>query len=64
MTKLSSESVRKRVFSVDEVASMLGSSRASVYRLLRKGELRAIRIGARQRISEAEIARITEANAI
>ena len=64
MTKLHSEYIRQRVFSVDEVASMLGSSRASVYRLLRTGELRSIRIGARQRISEAEIARITESNAI
>ena len=60
MAKVHSDAVRKRVYSVDEVAHILGSSRASVYRLLRTGELRAIRIGARQRITDAEIARITE----
>ena len=64
MVKLQSDLVRQRVFSVDEAAHILGSSRATVYRLLRAGELKAIRIGARQRIPEGEIARITETKAI
>lgn len=59
MAKLRSEEVRRRVVTLGEAPLMLGASRASVYRLLRKGELRAIRIGARQRIPEAEIARIS-----
>ena len=64
MAKLRSEEVRRRVFTLDETAHILGSSKASVYRMLRSGELKSIRIGARQRIPEAEVARISGSTAL
>jgi excisionase family DNA binding protein len=60
MGQFPNETAGKRLFTVNETAQMLGSSRSLVYRLLRTGELKATRIGARKRIPETEIARIIE----
>ena len=46
-------------YPINESARMLGVSRRTVYQLLARGELRAVRVGARQRIPAAELARIT-----
>lgn len=45
-------------YSVDETAEVLGISRWQTYRLLVRGELHAVRIGARQRISAEELERL------
>ena len=47
-------------YPIDEAATLLGVSRWSVYKLIRQGELRPVRIGARQRIPAAELARMTK----
>ncbi len=44
---------------INEAAELLAVDRRTVYRLIARGELRAVRIGARQRIPAAEIDRIT-----
>jgi excisionase family DNA binding protein len=35
---------------IDEAAIMLSTSRQTIYRMIRNGEIRTIRLGARQRI--------------
>ena len=56
---LNDNQVSRRVFSVDETAKILGSSRSVIYRMLREGRLKAVTIGSRKRIPEYEIARVT-----
>lgn len=46
-------------YPIDETAALLGVSRRTVYELISRGELRPVRIGARQRIPAAELQRIT-----
>ena len=46
-------------YPIDETAALLGVSRRTVYELIARGELRPVRIGARQRIPADELARIT-----
>ena len=45
-------------YSIGESAGLLGVSRGLLYRLLARGELRAVRIGARQRIAATELERL------
>ena len=45
-----------QAFTVDEVAEMLHIGRDKVYILLRKGQLRSIRIGKSRRITEDQLA--------
>lgn len=47
--------------SIDETAGALGVGRSTVYGLLRKGELHAIRIGDRQLVPIVEIERFIAA---
>lgn len=42
-------------YSIDEASAMLGISRWTTYQLLRRGELRAVRIGHRQRIPAEQL---------
>ena len=44
-----------RLLTVAEVAEVLRVSGMTVYRLIEKGELRALRIGARWRVSSADL---------
>lgn len=46
-------------YPINESAHLLGVSRRTVYQLLARGELRAVRIGDRQRIPADELARLT-----
>jgi excisionase family DNA binding protein len=45
------------VLSVDEAARVLGIERATLYRLLRAGELESVRVGKRQKFRPEEIER-------
>ena len=46
-------------YPINESAALLGVSRRTVYELIRRGTLRPVRVGARQRIPAAELARLT-----
>lgn len=48
------------VYRITEVADMLRLHRASVYRLVRNGSLRAVKVGASLRIPAREIERLLE----
>ncbi|MGH8226702.1 MAG: helix-turn-helix domain-containing protein [Steroidobacteraceae bacterium] len=45
---------------INAAATALGISRRTVYQLLATGALRSVRVGARQRIPTAELARLLE----
>jgi excisionase family DNA binding protein len=47
----------EKLLTVLETAGALRSSRATVYRLFAAGELRWVQIGARRRVTAAEVAR-------
>ena len=47
-------------YPINESAALLGVSRRTVYELIRRGTLRPVRVGARQRIPAAELARLTQ----
>ena len=51
-------------YPINESAALLGVSRRTVYELIRRGTLRPVRVGARQRIPAAELARITRPSEI
>lgn len=51
-------------YTIDETSAMLGISRWSTYQLIRRGDLRSVRIGARQRIPADELTRITRLHEI
>lgn len=51
-------SLPRVAYSIDEASAMLGISRWSTYQLLRRGELRTVRIGARHRIPAGELERL------
>ncbi len=42
----------KRTYTVEEIATLLGISRTSAYEFVKKGEVKAVRIGASIRISK------------
>jgi excisionase family DNA binding protein len=57
-TRLSDEAqsrLRKRLYSVDEAAFMLGLDRSWLYRLINAGEIKAVRSGRRRLIPEREV---------
>lgn len=45
-------------YPINETADLLGVSRRTVYELIARGELRSVRIGARQRVPAAELERL------
>lgn len=48
----SNDVVSKRVYTVEEIATILGISRSASYELVKKGEFKIVRIGATIRISK------------
>jgi excisionase family DNA binding protein len=50
--------VRRRTYSVPEVAVILGIGRSTAYALVQRGELAALRVGGRVVIARAEINRL------
>jgi excisionase family DNA binding protein len=50
--------ITPHAFSVNQVAKALNISRRTVYNMLASGNLRAVRVGARQRIPAAELCRL------
>ena len=50
---------RRLAHPINEAAALLAVDRRTVYRMLARGELRAVRVGARQRIPADELARLT-----
>ena len=57
---------RARFFTVNEVADLLRVSRMTVYRLIKEGQLKALRVGRSYRLREDDVdeylsARYTEA---
>lgn len=52
------------VYPINESAALLGVSRRTVYELIRRGTLRPVRVGARQRIPAAELARLIQPNEV
>jgi len=53
MSNSQKSNVAKRVYKVEEIASILGISRTAAYELVKKGEFKAVRIGTTIRISKA-----------
>ena len=49
---------KKVAFGVDEVASLLGLHKNSVYRAIWKGEIRAVKLGARLLVPRSELERL------
>ena len=50
--------VRRRTYSVPEVAVILGIGRSTAYALVKRGDLTALRVGGRVVIARAEIDRL------
>jgi excisionase family DNA binding protein len=44
-----------RIWTIQEVASLLGVSDMTIYRLIKRGELRALKVGQRYRIAESAL---------
>lgn len=55
------ETPTRLAYRVPEVAERLGVSRAHIYNLISRGELRAVKIGTATRVPATELARLTEA---
>jgi excisionase family DNA binding protein len=53
----------RRAFRVDEAASLLGVSRATLYKLAADGRIRLVKIGGRTLVPASEIERVAEAGA-
>lgn len=47
-------------YSINESASLLGVSRRTMYSLIERGDLRPVRIGARQRVPAEQLARLVQ----
>lgn len=56
------EAVADAVLTIEEVAEMLRVNTKTVYALIRRGELRAFRVGRAMRCRRAEIARFIKAS--
>ncbi|CAM3972925.1 helix-turn-helix domain-containing protein [Mesobacillus zeae] len=52
-----------RVYTPDEVASLFNISKNTVYEMIKRGELRAFKIGNRFRIERSEVRRIISSSA-
>lgn len=53
-----------RLLTVAEVASLMRVSRMTVYRLIRRGQLKAIRVGRNYRVREDDFNEYLEAQAV
>jgi excisionase family DNA binding protein len=53
-----------RLLTVAEVATLMRVSRMTVYRLIRRGQLKAIRVGRNYRVREDDLERYLEAQAV
>lgn len=51
-----------RLLTIDEVATQLASCRATVYSLIRSGQLESVKIGRSRRVSDAAIAEFIARN--
>jgi excisionase family DNA binding protein len=56
--------VTGRLFTVAEVAAVMRVSNMTVYRLIRSGELPALRVGKSYRIFEADLERFLEGRSV
>lgn len=52
------------LLTVAEVASVMRVSRMTVYRLIRRGELRAVRVGRNYRVREQDLTEYLETQAV
>jgi excisionase family DNA binding protein len=50
--------IRQRYYSIPDVASLLGMSRVAVYKKVKSGEIRAIKLGRNYGISGAYVAQL------
>ena len=53
-----------RLLTVAEVASVMRVSRMTVYRLIRRGQLKAIRVGRNYRVREDDLNQYLESQAV
>lgn len=53
-----------RLMTVAEVASLMRVSRMTVYRLIRRGLLRAVRVGRNYRVREEDLSQYLETSAV
>ncbi len=53
-----------RLLTVAEVATLMRVSRMTVYRLIRRGQLKAIRVGRNYRVRESDLSEYLEAQAV
>jgi excisionase family DNA binding protein len=53
-----------RLLTVDEVAELMRVSRMTVYRLIRKGQLQAVRVGRNYRVRSQDLNAYLEAQAV
>lgn len=53
-----------RLLTVAEVATVIRVSRMTVYRLIRRGHIKAIRVGRNYRVREDDLERYLEAQAV
>lgn len=53
-----------RLLTVAEVASVMRVSRMTVYRLIRRGQLKAIRVGRNYRVREEDLREYLESSAV
>lgn len=53
-----------RLMTVAEIATVMRVSRMTVYRLIRRGQLKAIRVGRNYRVSEDELNAYLEGQAV
>ncbi|MGH2758050.1 MAG: helix-turn-helix domain-containing protein [Actinomycetota bacterium] len=59
-----SSSSISRLLTVAEVATLMRVSRMTVYRLIRRGQLKAIRVGRNYRVRENDLSEYLEAQAV
>lgn len=53
-----------RLLTVAEVATVMRVSRMTVYRLIRRGQLKAIRVGRNYRVREEDLSTYLESSAV
>jgi len=53
-----------RLLTVAEVAAVMRVSRMTVYRIIRRGQLKAIRVGRNYRVREDDLSQYLEAQAV
>lgn len=53
----------EQILTIAEIAAYLETSVASVYRMIKRGELRAFRVGGRWRVKRSALEQLTEREA-